>query len=135
MSQEIQALGQVTTITTRVRGDDVSGEMAKSLAREKLDEERESVSMRELEDLEEEELERLRKDREAMERIVDRMEQFVKEMGRDLQFRVDDDTGKVVVTVKVQGTDEVVRQIPSEEMLAISKRMAEVQGMLFNSSA
>ncbi len=74
-------------------------------------------------------------DPEALEKAVERMEEFIKSVGRDLQFRIDDDTGRVVVTVLVRGTDDVVRQIPPEEMLSISKRMAEVHGLLFNGQA
>ncbi len=74
-------------------------------------------------------------DPQALEKAVQRMEEFIRRVGRDLHFRIDDETGHVVVTVLVRGTDDVVRQIPPEEMLAISKRMAEVHGLLFNSQA
>ncbi len=74
-------------------------------------------------------------DPEALARAVERMEQFMQRVGRDLEFRVDDATGKTVVTVYVRGTDDVVRQIPPEEMLAIAERMREVQGLLFNGQA
>ncbi|MCG5528804.1 MULTISPECIES: flagellar protein FlaG [Halorhodospira] len=94
-------------------------------------EERSRVPLSELEPLEHFKAE----DPQALARAVERMEQFMQRVGRDLEFRVDDNTGKTVVTVYVRGTDDVVRQIPPEEMLAIAARMREVQGLLFNGEA
>ncbi|MFP4647717.1 MAG: flagellar protein FlaG [Halorhodospira sp.] len=74
-------------------------------------------------------------DPEALAQAVERMEQFMQRVGRDLSFRLDDNTGKTVVTVYVRGTEDVVRQIPPEEMLALAERMREVQGLLFNGEA
>lgn len=74
-------------------------------------------------------------DPQALAKAIERVENFISRVGRDLQFSVDDQTGKTVVTVYVQGTDDVVRQIPPEEMLAIAARMKEVQGLLFNERA
>ncbi|ABM61292.1 flagellar protein FlaG [Halorhodospira halophila] len=89
------------------------------------------VPLRELEPLEHFKAD----DPEALAKAVERMEKFMQQVGRDLEFRVDDATGKTVVTVYVRGTDDVVRQIPPEEMLAIAARMREVQGLLFNGEA
>jgi flagellar protein FlaG len=42
---------------------------------------------------------------------------------RSLLFELDEDTGDTVVTVKDKASGEVIRQIPSEEMLELSKRL------------
>ncbi|MFU8788423.1 MAG: flagellar protein FlaG [Methylobacter sp.] len=47
---------------------------------------------------------------------------------RSLKFEVDDSTQKVVVKVVDSNTGDVVRQIPSEEMLDFVKRMQELEG-------
>jgi flagellar protein FlaG len=47
---------------------------------------------------------------------------------RNLQFKVDDATKEVVVRIVDSDSGELVRQIPSEEMLAFIKRMQELQG-------
>ncbi|MCQ8182084.1 flagellar protein FlaG [Methylomonas sp. SURF-1] len=47
---------------------------------------------------------------------------------RNLQFKVDDDTKEVVVKIVDSESGELVRQIPSEEMLAFIRRMQELQG-------
>lgn len=74
-------------------------------------------------------------DPEALAKAVERMEEFINRVGRDLQFSLDDRTGKTVVTVYVRGTEDVVRQIPPDEMLALAARMKEAQGILFNEQA
>lgn len=52
-----------------------------------------------------------------------------------LSFRVDKDTGKTVITVTNTGDGSVIRQIPSEEALSLSRAIAEQQGLLLNTIA
>ncbi len=47
---------------------------------------------------------------------------------RNLQFKVDDATKEVVVKIVDSESGELVRQIPSEEMLAFIRRMQELEG-------
>ena len=49
---------------------------------------------------------------------------ILEEGQRNLSFSVDQETGKTVVKVVRAGTGEVVRQIPSEEAMAIAARLA-----------
>lgn len=74
-------------------------------------------------------------DPQALAKAVERLQEFIDRVGRDLQFSVDDTTGKTVVKVYVTGTEEVVRQIPPEEMLSLAARLKEVQGILLNDRA
>ena len=53
----------------------------------------------------------------------------------DLQFSVDDDNKDVVVRVVDSQTKELIRQIPSEEMVAISKAMDNLSGLLVQQKA
>ena len=55
---------------------------------------------------------------------------FVSLVNNSVEFSMDDDTGVTVVKVVDKETKEVVRQIPSEEMLAIAKALDTVQGLL-----
>jgi len=50
-------------------------------------------------------------------------------------FPFDDDTGRTVVKVVDASTDEVIRQIPSEEVLAIAKALDKLQGVLIKQEA
>jgi flagellar protein FlaG len=52
------------------------------------------------------------------------IENFVRSSGRDLQFRVNDASGRVVVSVRDSATGELIRQIPSEEALRIAEQLA-----------
>jgi flagellar protein FlaG len=40
---------------------------------------------------------------------------------------VDDNTGDTVIVVKDRQTDEVVRQIPSEDVLQLAQKLLELQ--------
>lgn len=46
-------------------------------------------------------------------------------------LNVDQDLGRLVVKIVNSETKEIVRQIPSEEALSLSKRMQEMIGLLF----
>lgn len=49
---------------------------------------------------------------------------------RQLQFTVDSETNSTVVRVIDSETKELIRQIPSEELLAISRRLEAATGLL-----
>ncbi|MBF0308514.1 MAG: flagellar protein FlaG [Magnetococcales bacterium] len=49
-----------------------------------------------------------------------------------LNFQVDEQTKKLVVKVVDADTKETVRQIPSEEMLEVAKRIKDLEGILFD---
>jgi flagellar protein FlaG len=46
-------------------------------------------------------------------------------------LNVDEDLGRLVVKIINSDTKEIVRQIPTEETLDLSKRMQELVGLLF----
>lgn len=62
---------------------------------------------------------------EALEKVVSQLNAYIQNTQRDMDFSVDDTTGRVVVRVVDSTTEEVIRQIPSEEMLAISRHLLE----------
>lgn len=53
------------------------------------------------------------------------LESYLQNVSRSLRISVDEEAGTTVITVVDQATDEVVRQIPSEEVLALARFMAE----------
>ena len=69
--------------------------------------------------------ERVEVSQEAVERVVSELKDYVQNSRRNLDFQVDDVTGRVVVKVIDSNSDTVIRQIPSEEILALSRRLAE----------
>jgi flagellar protein FlaG len=60
---------------------------------------------------------------------------FMDSASLNLQFSVDRDVNKVVVKVVDTVTHEVIKQFPSEEMLAISKALDKLQGLLIKTHA
>lgn len=52
-----------------------------------------------------------------------------------LRFSVDHDTGRTVVRVTDANTQEVIRQIPAEEVLKLAKEIDRMQGLLFHKQA
>ncbi len=47
---------------------------------------------------------------------------------RNLEFKVDDATKQVVMTIVDKESGEVIRQLPSEEALELAKRMLDADG-------
>ncbi len=62
---------------------------------------------------------------EDLDEVVKNLNDQVQTVQRSLQFSVDEDTGKQIVTVRDANTNDVIRQLPSEEALELSKRMME----------
>ena len=61
----------------------------------------------------------------AAERVVSELKDYVQNSQRNLDFQVDDATGRVVVKVIDANSNTLIRQIPSEEILALSRRLAD----------
>ncbi len=57
---------------------------------------------------------------------VDRVQEVVSQISRDLQFSIDEDSGETVVRVVDSDSGELIRQIPSAEILEISRALEEV---------
>ncbi|NBT84778.1 MAG: hypothetical protein EBT58_08035 [Betaproteobacteria bacterium] len=51
---------------------------------------------------------------------------------RSLDIRFDEETGYFITKVKAQGSGDIVRQIPSEEMLRISRNIDQMRGRLID---
>lgn len=63
---------------------------------------------------------------------VEEMNAFLQSMQRNLSFSIDEDSGEKVISVKDSETEEVIRQIPSEELVVLRKKMDDVVGILFD---
>ena len=62
---------------------------------------------------------------EKLEKMVSHLKDYVQNMNRDMDFSVDDQTGRFIVTVTDSQTKELIRQIPSEELLSIARHLAD----------
>lgn len=73
--------------------------------------------------------------KQHVEQAVKDINDFFQTMRRSLQFKLDQDSGKMVVQIKDADTDEVIRQIPPEYVLKLAKQLGEVKGLLFEEKA
>jgi flagellar protein FlaG len=69
------------------------------------------------------------------EAVVEQLNRMMQRMNNSLQFEVDKSTGKTVVRVVDSTTNEILRQFPTEEVLAIARALESAKGALFNESA
>jgi flagellar protein FlaG len=72
---------------------------------------------------------------EQVEQMVKEVKQVVEQVAQNLRFSVDDSTGRTVITVTDASTKEIIRQIPSEEMLAVARALGRLQGLLLRREA
>lgn len=79
---------------------------------------------------------------EQIDTAVSEISEFVQANNRQLNFSIDEGSQKQVVKVTDSVSGEVIRQIPSEEILALSDRLRDLHtdvgtavGVLFNKQA
>ena len=70
-----------------------------------------------------------------LQKALEEVEKAVAPMAQSLQFSLDKDSGRTVVKVMDTDTNEVIRQIPTEEVLAISKAVDKLKGLLIKQQA
>lgn len=66
------------------------------------------------------------KDPESLAKVVEMVNEQPQIRNRSLQFSVDDSTGKMLVRVYDAETDELIRQFPPDELLALAERIQDV---------
>lgn len=77
---------------------------------------------------------------------VNRINEVVQSVQRDLSFNLDEDSGRTVIRVVNSENGELIRQIPSEQVLAIANHLRDFQeesvsrgelgqGLLFSDSS
>ena len=74
-------------------------------------------------------------DADNLPEMVEELNTKLQEMQRGLRFSVDDSSGRIVVKVIDLDTDEVIRQIPSEEMLSIIRNVSSSENFIFSDEA
>ena len=74
-------------------------------------------------------------DTEQVESAVSRISDYVQNFQRDLQFSVDQDSGRSVIKVIDSETNQVIRQIPSEETLRIAEQLDSPESLIFSQQA
>ena len=73
--------------------------------------------------------------REAVENAVARLNENAQFTAQGLRFSIDEESGKTVVKIVDSSTQEVLRQFPSAEALALSHSIDKMQGLLLRDKA
>jgi flagellar protein FlaG len=73
--------------------------------------------------------------REVVAKAAAQLQEFVSSMGRNLNFSIDESTGYNVVRVVNPDTGELIRQLPSEELLKISRDFQRLNNVLVSQRA
>lgn len=72
---------------------------------------------------------------EKLRAAVEKIQEFVSSTASDIKFSIDEDSGRTVVRVIDRETQEVIRQIPSQEMLDLAQALDKLQGLLIKQKA
>ncbi len=72
---------------------------------------------------------------EQLQEAVAELNSFVQNINRSLQFNVDNESGGTIIKVLDSETEELIRQIPSAELLELSKRIEENAGLILKTKA
>jgi flagellar protein FlaG len=70
-----------------------------------------------------------------VQQAVEQIQQTTEKLAQNLQFSIDEDTGITVIKVLDSQTQEVIRQIPTEEAVSIARTLDQVKGLLFSDKA
>lgn len=70
-----------------------------------------------------------------LDEAVNKANQFFEQVSRELRFQHSKSTEQLVVQIVDPKSGEVIRQLPSEEMLKISKELERITGLLFRGKA
>jgi flagellar protein FlaG len=74
--------------------------------------------------------------REQVQKAIEEVRKSVSQsVSNNLQFSMDEDTGKTIVRVTDVQTGELIRQIPSQEMVELAKALDRMQGALLRQEA
>lgn len=74
-------------------------------------------------------------DAKMLEKAVKDLSQGVQNLQRSLQFSIDESSGRTVIKVVDKDTQEVIRQIPEEQVLELAARMDKVAGVFVEDEA
>lgn len=63
---------------------------------------------------------------QVTEDVVNELNEAILGVRRELRFSIDEDSGRAIVQVLDSETGEMIRQLPSDEILAVSRHIREV---------
>ena len=73
-------------------------------------------------------------ERESVKEAVAKLNDYVQNMERKLEFAMDDDSGLTVIKVYDKESDEMIRQLPSEEALTLARNLNKSEPLVLFSA-
>ena len=73
--------------------------------------------------------------REQVKAALGSVREYIEPINGNLEFSINDDTQQIVIRVTDKVTKELIRQIPSEEMIAMAKALDTIKGLLIQQQA
>jgi len=70
-----------------------------------------------------------------IESVTRQIDSFLRSINKSVQFRVDQATGEMVVTIRDDETGEVIRQVPGEEALRVAQRIEDQLSAMLDEKA
>lgn len=70
--------------------------------------------------------------RKNLQEAIARINEMMRDGGRELHFSIDDKLERPIIIVKNQETGEVIRQIPADVVLKVAQSIEDLKGMLHN---
>tara|TARA_B110000211_G_scaffold205795_1_gene240283 strand:+ start:33 stop:458 length:426 start_codon:yes stop_codon:yes gene_type:complete len=135
----INSNAEITTLPASVAGDDKQvGQAARSLTERAVDDvkQMDAQNQQKLQQSQYKNNDQDEKaqplEREQLEQMAQQLQDFMGEMNRSLQFKVDEDSGRDVIKVLDKNSGEVIKQYPSEEVLSLVSKLSESAGILID---
>jgi flagellar protein FlaG len=69
---------------------------------------------------------------QTIEEVAQRIDSYLRSVGRSIEFSIDADSGRTVIMVRDKETGELIRQIPNEEALRLAEMAADETIVLVN---
>jgi flagellar protein FlaG len=70
-----------------------------------------------------------------IESVTRQIDSFLRSINKSVQFRVDQASGEMVVTIRDDSTGEVIRQVPGEDALRIAQRIEDSLSAMLDEKA
>ena len=74
-------------------------------------------------------------DESQLKQAVAELQRQTQHVAPNLEFSIDRQSGRSIIKVVDSKTKEVIRQIPSEEVLRLNQQLDKLQGLLFDKQA
>ncbi|SFZ77512.1 flagellar protein FlaG [Chitinimonas taiwanensis] len=71
----------------------------------------------------------------SVQESVKKLNETIAVFNRSIQFSIDDDTSRNIVRIVDVNSKEVIRQIPSQEVIEIAQAFDKLKGLLFSDKA